>query len=100
MKLVVFFISFLFFSTQVIPLKYLGYLCDYELCEHADEDDCNDDFQLKAKLKTEKEVYLRIAFFDRNVLLNRVAESENYSIINISIPDDYISNILVPPPNC
>ncbi len=100
MKVVVFFISFIFFSTQIIPLKYVSYLCDYELCEHSDEDDCNDSLQLKDKLKTDKEVYLRIPFFSKSSSSNISVERKNYSILNISIPDDYINSILVPPPNC
>ncbi len=100
MRIVVFFISFIFFSTQIIPLKYVSYLCDYELCEHSDEDDCNDNLQLKDKMKTDKEVYLRIPFFTKSIASNISVERKNYSILNISIPDDYIKSILVPPPNC
>jgi hypothetical protein len=100
MRIVVFFISFLYFSAQIAPLKCISYLCDYELCEDTDEDDCNDDFQMKNKLKNEKEVDLQITFFARNITLNQVGETNNYFIINIVIPDDYIRNILVPPPNC
>jgi len=100
MRIVVFFISFIFFCTQIIPLKYVGYLCDYELCEDSDEDDCNDNLQLKDKMKTYKEVYLRIPFFTKTVTSNISIERKNYTILHISIPDDYIKSILVPPPNC
>lgn len=100
MRIVVFFISFIFFSTQIIPLKYVSYLCDYELCEHSDEDDCKDDMQLKCKLKADKEVYLNPYFLGRTNSFNNIQTISMYSVLSISIPDDYIKNILVPPPNC
>lgn len=100
MKIVVFFISFIFFNTQIVPLKYVNYLCDYELCEHSDEDDCNDGLQLKDKLKTQKEVYLNTPSFYRNILSNHHSIRKEFSIFTVFIPDGYIKNVLVPPPNC
>ncbi len=101
MKVLVLFISLLFFATQIIPIKYIGYSYASKKCS-VNCNDCSDEDEipLNAKGKKGNEVYLS-DFFHRYYLPDTAVQIPmKFPIFSSVLPDDYISNVIVPPPNC
>ena len=102
MKKLLFILTFLFFATQIIPIKYIGYLCKYEVCYIDNNNDVDDDEEspVKLKEKAEKEVYFT-DFLNQYTITKSFSKSANpYTLFCIKIPKEYIQKIIVPPPNC
>jgi hypothetical protein len=100
MKKILFLFTFFFFATQIIPIKYIGYLCHYQVYDLNDDDAEDDDCPIKCKEKIETELYLN-EYLYKNQLFKAINPCNNkFPIYCVKIPKDYIQNILVPPPNC
>lgn len=101
MKKTLFILVFVFFATQIIPLKYIGYLCSNEICS-TDNNSSNEEEEEnpnKAKEKAEPEFDLKLNIHS-NYQISILKTSRNkYPIFCICIPDDYVNTILIPPPN-
>ncbi len=98
MKKIIFILTFIFFATQIVPIKYVGYLYSYEL--NIDDDiDNEEENPNKAKEKAESEFDFKLNFHC-NYQISVLKTSRNkYPSFCVSIPDDYITSILIPPPN-
>jgi hypothetical protein len=97
MKKILLLFTFFFFATQIIPIKYIGYLCYNEVCDLSCDDDTDtDDCPLKLK------VYVDIHSKDylyHNCLAGVVKiRNSRFPIYCINIPEEYIQTILIPPP--
>ena len=101
MKKILLLFAIFFFATQIIPVKYIGYLCHYEVCDLNSSDDANkDECPIKCKEKIESELYLPNLIYN-NISINIVKICVNkLPVYYLKIPTDYIQNIIVPPPNC
>lgn len=101
MKKILFIITFIFFVTQIIPIKYIGCAYSYTMNEMDNADiDNEEENPFKIKEKVETEIYYKVNLHN-NYQLSVLKTSRNkFPSFCISIPDDYVNTILIPPPNC
>ena len=101
MKKIVLLFTFIFFTTQIIPLKYIGFWCNDDVCV-VDNDDFSDeeDAPIKVKEKTVAEFTLDLSLHS-NYQISVLKTSRNkFPSFCCTIPDDIVITVLIPPPNC
>ena len=101
MKKIVLLFTFIFFATQIIPVKYIGYMCNCELYV-VDNNDLSDeeDAPIKLKEKVDSEFALQINLHN-NYQISVLKTSRNkFPSFCCTIPDDIVITVLIPPPNC
>lgn len=104
MKFFFIFIAAIFFATQILPIKYVKFLCTKSTVSQNQTDDCDtdeddDDNDNEIKEKSQKE----IKFYKENCFTTlRITKLKNiqHFHFNISVKNNHISVVPTPPPNC
>lgn len=103
MKLIFIFITTLFFTTQIIPVRYVKNLFAKTLTYQNESDDCDsdeeDETSDKLKEKSAKEIKLLKDHFSPAILLVKIIYNQHFHF-NVNVKNNHSRVVPTPPPNC